>query len=279
MHQLCVQLNHGLKYKGAKIKTASIREMNGYDQQYLEEIKNIASVPSVTTGLLARIVTFGTDYDQNEFLVRRLSLGDRMLLLLHLRELIFGDRISCITKCPTCSETLSLNLSVKKIVTQLENPRLSYSKIAKIKNYKLKIHTITGKEIEDLAKYSRNHHVSDDSIESLIRMCVVWAEPKLPEKLTVEIIDGVSEELEKLDPNAEMTLTINCSICQNVIKTPFVVEEFVFEEMKRLSLHLVREIHWLAFNYHWSEKSILLLPYSKRKKYVELVNETMDEKY
>jgi len=34
---------------------------------------------------------------------------------------------------------------------------------------------------------------------------------------------------------------------------------------------LYSDIHFLAFHYHWSEKEIMEMPLSKRKKYVNLL--------
>jgi hypothetical protein len=49
----------------------------------------------------------------------------------------------------------------------------------------------------------------------------------------------------------------------------------MLEEMSHRGKLLHEEVHCIAFNYHWSEASILSLPHSSRKKYVSLIERTL----
>ena len=52
-------------------------------------------------------------------------------------------------------------------------------------------------------------------------------------------------------------------------------EDFIFHEISAREQEFEQEVHWMAFNYHWSENTILSLPIKKRKRYVELINRTL----
>jgi hypothetical protein len=53
---------------------------------------------------------------------------------------------------------------------------------------------------------------------------------------------------------------------------------FFLAEMKSTLLQLERDIHLLAWNYHWTEREVLSLPRKKRRRYVEMVNEELDRR-
>ena len=74
---------------------------------------------------------------------------------------------------------------------------------------------------------------------------------------------------------SDILLTLICPSCNASFKIPFIVEDFFFKEIKSRKNNLEFEVHWLALNYHWSESEILSLPIPKRKRYVELVNNTI----
>ena len=45
-----------------------------------------------------------------------------------------------------------------------------------------------------------------------------------------------------------------------------------------MDLHkLYKDIHLLAFYYHWSENEIMSMTIKKRKKYIQLLNEELNE--
>ena len=78
------------------------------------------------------------------------------------------------------------------------------------------------------------------------------------------LIDAVSTKLEQVDPLSDITITVSCPECKHAFSASFPVEHFVLKEL----MHgdgLEQEIHWLAFNYHWSEQEILSLPIARRK--------------
>ena len=83
--------------------------------------------------------------------------------------------------------------------------------------------------------------------------------------------------LEEIDPLSNIYLHLLCPECGHSFQASLRVEEFVLGELGMMSGNnqLEREVHWLAFHYHWSEEEILSLPTAKRKRYVELVNATL----
>ena len=94
-------------------------------------------------------------------------------------------------------------------------------------------------------------------------------------RISQETIAEVSAKLEEMDPQADIVLDLSCPDCGHLFKTPFFIEDFMLREIRTRMRQLEKEVHWIAFNYHWSEDDILSLPMSKRSRYVDLINRTL----
>ena len=89
------------------------------------------------------------------------------------------------------------------------------------------------------------------------------------------MVTEVSAKLEEMDPQADIVLDLSCPSCGHHFKTPFFIDDFMLREIRSRTSQLDREVHWIAFNYHWNEDDILSLPMRKRKRYVDLINSTL----
>ena len=130
------------------IKKVKLRQLNGYDEQYLLDIQNnLLPIHTCSMALLKRVTSFG-DYptvvenDSIDEILRQLSIGDRTALLLHLRKITFGDLIKCALVCSSCKKNMSLNLSIADILhINHSNPQKDYA--VEIPGFSLKIRPLT----------------------------------------------------------------------------------------------------------------------------------------
>ncbi len=75
---------------------------------------------------------------------------------------------------------------------------------------------------------------------------------------------------------SHLDLEADCPECGGEFTIPFDVPGFFFGEL-HTGLHLLyREVHFLAFHYHWSEEEILGMTRSKRQRYIEILAEEME---
>jgi len=275
MDNVLVSIPHGLEYKGNIIQHARLRELNGHDEHYITSEGNNLPVSILVTKFLSRLLKFENESEKTgskkEEMIRNLSIGDRVYLLLQVRRLTFGDTMQCILVCPSCTQVISFDMDVKKLLEPKIRP---WKKdVFTIGGYTVKIRPLRGVDEESLLENDN----SDKSVhtEYLVRSCIISSNPPLPKKLADDFILQISEKLEELDPMADIVLDLSCPSCSNSFNASFPVEEFIFQEIStRLHQH-DREIHWLAFNYHWDEEKILSLPLQRRKKYVDLINKTL----
>lgn len=267
------------------IQKVKLRQLNGYDEQYLLDIQNsLLPIHTCSIALLKRVVSFG-DYtamvenDKIDEILRHLSIGDRTALLLHLRKITFGDLLKCVLVCSSCNKTMSLDLSVTDILhINHSKPQKDYD--VEIAGFSLKVRPLTGAD-QDLifdksSKTDNNNNNNNFNLsEELVRCSIVYSNYSLPKSLPDDFIFAVSSKLEEIDPLSDIVFSLICPNCQHTFQTYFDTERFILYEIGLRQNQLEHEIHWLAFNYKWIESEILSLPVRKRKRYVELINATL----
>lgn len=275
MRQLVVQIPHGFQAGSVWIRQATIRELNGHDEQLLASSNNFYP-PFKTSLLLEKVTKFNNvppDFDILQ-IIRNLPIGDRIALILHLRKITIGSILHCTIKCPHCKDNLSIDLPVDSILQPPKNnPQTTYT--IDIEGYTLEIKPINGSDLETVTLINQNTTTPNNLSETLLRACITSSQPILPYNLSPQFQEQLGTKLSEIDPQADLTLNINCLSCKKAFKTTLDIEDFFFQEITSRYHLLEREIHWIAFHYHWSEKTILSLPTSKRKRYVELINTTL----
>lgn len=272
MKCLTAEIPHGFQAGPVWIKQVKIRELNGYDEQLIDSFQNFFS-PYKTSLLLERIIMEFSNSPQQLDLhttIRNLSIGDRIALILHLRKIVFGDVLCCTMKCPHCVDALSFKVSIGSLLKPVKSdPQTTYA--FELDGYFLKIRPINGSDLENIA-LNQN---TQNSLEKLLRSCILSSDPPLPEILNHQFQEQLNTKLSEIDQQADLTLNINCPLCNKPFETSIDVEDFFFQEIASRYNQLEREVHWIALHYHWSENDILSLPSSKRKRYVELINASL----
>jgi hypothetical protein len=189
MEKFGVSLSHGFEYKGAWINKVYLRQICGFDQEYLMETEHIPT-PIRVTGLLERIVTFenietGSNqqhYQENKYdlhqIARNLTVGDRAVLMLNLRRLTFGENLQLVIVCPKCKMSMSSDISIDSLLKPhilSPSPSSSYSSFIQnkkeseytihAKNFLLKVRPITGAD-QELLLLEDNMHDSTAAINN-----------------------------------------------------------------------------------------------------------------
>ena len=58
---------------------------------------------------------------------------------------------------------------------------------------------------------------------------------------------------------------------------PFDPQEFFFGELRTSRDLLDREVHYLAYHYHWSEQEIMAMPRDKRRRYIVVLADELEK--
>src|SRR5262249_46205651 len=86
---------------------------------------------------------------------------------------------------------------------------------------------------------------------------------------------AVVEAMDRLAPQIDLELDLKCPECTRAFVAPFDTTAFFLHEMRINGRQLLREVHFLAFYYHWSEADILSLRRDRRRAYLALLRDTL----
>jgi hypothetical protein len=127
------------------------------------------------------------------------------------------------------------------------------------------------------------HSQPQAAVEMLLRRCVKQVIPADEEGDRIEewpsaVIQQLPAVMADLDPQAELMLNLNCPVCDHPFSALFDTATYFFQELAGRMRHLYREVHLLAFYYHWSEREIMQMTTRKRRRYLEILEEAVTKK-
>jgi hypothetical protein len=267
-------------------RDAILRPLCGHDEAFL--LENCASLSSAsrTTALLARCLhRLGPMEPVAPEAVRMLTVGDREALLLHLRRLTLGEKMGCVLKCPnpSCSQSMELNLEVSELLL----PPYNYSSethertiVADAVSYRVRFRLPNGSDHETAASLA----VSDPDaiVETFLRRCVQEitnaASGERMNTLPAAVAEALDDKFKELDPQAEIMLDLTCPACGASFCSLLDSAAYLHYELVGERLHFYRQVHSLAFHYHWSQEEILSLTPRKRQLYFDLLSDTLERR-
>ncbi len=222
--------------------------------------------PSDKALTLLALVSPGEDPDKLQFL----PIGERDALLAGLRERMFGRGLETVIECPACHDALEFELDSRVLFEESEN-KVSQGEL-RIFGYHLHYRLPTS---VDLLSVSRLPDL-ESAHGALLERCIEeiqtetgdsidWAQ--LPEEITV----AVEQAMEAADPHANPMLMLDCPNCGYQWQLPFDILDFFLRELNAWAGQLLRDVHYLASAYGWSEKDILLMSPWRRRAYLELL--------
>ncbi|MGM0554955.1 MAG: hypothetical protein ACQEVA_01110 [Myxococcota bacterium] len=91
-----------------------------------------------------------------------------------------------------------------------------------------------------------------------------------------EVCASLDEELAIRSPGVLQEIAAACAECGQTNQFWFEPSVFVVEAIDRRVMRLLREVHALAWTYHWSERDILEMSRARRRKYLELIRDEVE---
>jgi hypothetical protein len=281
-NQVVTTLPGGLWANGAHWREAELRELTGEDQIFLMEERQGLLPAQWATEALARAVTrLGPDRPTRDA-IRLLTVGDREALLLHLRRLTAGDRLPCVLTCPSpeCREKLELELSTANLlVLPYDDVRQQYEHCiprADGVSTTIRFRLPTGSDQEAVAALARTD--PDRAAELLLQRCVqsaVSSDGATMEPLPESVRSDLSAYIARLDGQAEITLQVTCVACGGAFSVIFDTASYLIQELEVGMRQLLREVHLLAYHYHWSPTEILGMSTRRRRQFLRLLEEEL----
>jgi len=279
-----VTLPVGFWTGGERYQDAVVRPLQGRDEAALLKSDAPRRRAEWTTTVLHRCLeALGPMQSVSAAAVQSLPVGDREALLLHLRRLTLGDALPCVLTCPACGEKMDLELTASELLLPpqtLGRREQEMTLEGGEQTYRVQFRLPTGADQEAVAPQGTQN--PEEAARQIARRCVnrvveegggEVGEEAWPKALVPEL----SEEMEALDPQAELRINVQCPACGYAFSFLFDTAAYFSEELERRETQLYREVHTLAFYYHWSEMEIMNLTLQERARYIELINETLSE--
>jgi phage FluMu protein gp41 len=270
-------------------KQVELRALTGGEEELLVQIAPRGAAAQVTAVLCSCVKRIGSVHHITEDVVRDLLVGDRQYLMLKLRELTFGDRVQASVICawPDCGSKLDIDFSISDIpVDSVEHTEL-------IHEYAIPM--CEAADRSDTAIWFRlpNGHdqeamtrelPADDAcaLTHLLWRCVrrigQVEDPSLEQirELPTYVRRQIEKRMQALAPDLNLTMEAACPECERRFDIPFSLQEFFFDEMRTSQDLLRREVHYLAYHYHWSENDILAMTRNKRRNYIEILADEIE---
>ena len=212
-----------------------------------------------------------------------LSIGERDGHLLTLRERLFGAGMTSVAVCPRCHQTVETTFDVADIradhreqpVGEAPSP-LAVSVTAA--GYRISCRLPNSRDLAALEARSDD----DGGGLALLRRCVQSAVRERDDgggvetiadvrQLPAPIVDAIVEQIVAADPQADTRLMLRCPDCDHDWVATFDIAAYLASEVHGWATRLLREVHWLAHAYGWTEAHILGMTPLRRRAYLELL--------
>lgn len=246
---------------------AELRPLRGSDEDWLIEHPCIPSALAVTRLLDSCLVRVG-DQAANGDLVRNMLVGDREYLMLHLRRLTLGDRIDAVIVCPACDQKMDITFDVCDVPVEPRPQKTASYTLAleeEDRRRTVRFRLPTGADQEAVVALSTN-----EAVAALLDRCLL-NDGGMPLSPTEQAT--VIDAMEQLAPQVNLELDLECPECEHAFTVPFDLATFFCSEMRVGAKQLLREVHLLAYSYHWREADILNLTRTRRRAYLALLSD------
>ena len=264
-------LNADGSAKCRRYYSAVLRTLTGYEEAWLAQHRDVPNAVKTTRLLTACVLSLDDDEPPCD-MARRMLVGDRDYLMLQLRRLTFGDRILAVVNCPACETRMNADFDASAIAIEpgaaheasfaIEVPG-SNGNVGRAICFRLP----TGADQEAVLGLD-----VETGADKLLERCFLTG---VAEPLATEQKARAITAIEERAPRIDLELELTCPECSHAFVTPFDTTAFFLDELRATTGQLFREVHFLAFYYHWKEPEILSLARDRRRAYLSFLSDTL----
>ncbi len=265
--------------------------LTGREEELLAQTRRAETASLVTAVLSRGVRRLGDISPVTEDIARQLLIADRQYLLLKLRQQTFGDLVRADLFCPwaDCGQRVSIEFGIDDLpVEEAAEPgpfyTLTLSPHARgeedAPQREVCFRLPNGADQEALSTL-----LASNEAEALSLMLVRAIQrigsfaPPGPERvaaLSPLARSEIEAEMERVAPKIELSMDTVCSECGRAFAVPFDLHRFFFGELYTDSDLLYRQVHYLAYHYHWGEGEIMAMPRDKRQRYIEVLADEIE---
>jgi len=272
--------------EGLPHREVELAPLTGFDEEFLAGVDSAGGCASLVTALLTRCVKrVGRLERVTTSLVRDLLVGDRDFLMLKLRETTFGKKLDAVLYCgdSNCGKPMDVTLNIDDFAPEAKPVASRFFALdlpvpeSRSDKFSVEFRLPTGADQEATALSVANGE--EPVIDPLFARMIARVNEEtrvdqdLVGSLPAALKLAIEAEMEKLAPQLTIELEIVCVECKKTFSTLLDLSSFFLAEIKQGLRSLDREVHFLAWHYHWPESDILGLTRRKRRGYIGLIQE------
>ena len=295
MNKSVIELPGGyVDARGIIHREAEILPLSGFDEELLANHQNSESTSLVTLVLSRCVMRIGNISPVSGQLISDLLVADRQYLLLKLREATFGDRINANLFCPwpDCGKRIGMEFSTHDIpvinskdkgpaFTMELSPDAAFAGDNGESFTEVQFRLPNGNDQETVSPLLADNE--SKALALLLGRCIMKIGPinnpaqEVIQKLSPLARFEIEKKMEDIGPKVELDMETSCPECDREFAVPFDLQDFIFGELRTDLDLLYREIHYLAYHYHWGEREIMEMPREKRRRYIEVLADEIEK--
>ena len=204
----------------------------------------------------------------------KLSIGQRDLRLLKLRESLFGRQLCNTALCPQCDERVEWENSIAEFLVNSDPGNETLNEFdLEADGYSLRFCLPNSLDIAAVV----NAEDVDTAQQHLLSRCLLKVEcggkSCKPDQLPESVIELLDQRIERLDPQADIRIQIKCPQCSHHWNLLFDIASYLWTEVNEWAQQLLLVVYKLASAYGWSEREILNLSPVRRQLYLGLLQQ------
>jgi hypothetical protein len=266
-----VRLPAGLWRDGVHADLVWLAPLSASDELQLADLPSTVSPAAWAAALLGRVVP--------QLPVSDLTLGDRDALLLHSYAINYSGAAQCLCTCPGCAQRLDLELRIDELLVapypqQAAAYRVEFAE-ADGTSWRVQFRLPTVADIDAVLATCRAQPLA--AARTVIERCLLEVVRDaeggdcLPNSLPDFVLKQVADRIAEIDSQAELRFHLCCPVCALEFDSVIDPVDLLAPAVKSGAERAARDIHQLAYAYHWSEGEILALPATRRQRYVTLI--------
>lgn len=204
----------------------------------------------------------------------KLSIGQRDRFLLQLRESLFGQQLRNTAVCPQCDQRMEWENRTADFVDQTTEHNTTESIFdLNSDDYSLQFRLPNSLDIAAAVNFEDTEKAQQYLISRCLLKIEHQGESREISQLPDTIIQKVIDEIEILDPDADIHITLNCPECSNSWDALFDIDSFLWTEINDWAENMLQTVHRIAAAYGWHETEILKLSPVRRQLYLGMIGQ------
>ena len=262
-----MQLPGGLLVDGQLCCDFSFKPITGsIEREILESSENAVSLVTQVTNMLNISLAQLAGMPANKELIASLCSGDRQYLILQLEAFMNPASKWLTIDCHACDELIQLELIPGTLPVKPAGQYFPIT-ITQLSIGEVSLRVPNGADEEALLQQPDSEKIR---LKHLLNRLILKSNKSVDiEQFSTDDLDIIDQTLEGMMPQPSMEISTACPYCNSQQE----ITLDIYEWMNDKSTDIDNDIHQLAINYHWSEKEILALPKTRRKHYLQLIEQ------